>query len=64
MIQEIEEIIGLDCSNILKVSAKQGIGIEETLEAIVERVPPPKNRMAEVGVGQVCGGGAAKCGHG
>ncbi|GLC35932.1 hypothetical protein PLESTB_000520700 [Pleodorina starrii] len=47
VIREIEEIIGLDCSNILKVSAKMGLGIEETLEAIVERVPAPKNTTAE-----------------
>ncbi len=45
VIREIEEIIGLDCSNILKVSAKMGVGIEETLEAIVNLIPPPKNNL-------------------
>ena len=39
---EIEDIIGIDASNALLASAKNGIGIEEILEAIVERVPPPK----------------------
>jgi elongation factor 4 len=43
VIREIEDVIGLDCSNILKCSAKMGLGIEEILEAIVSRVPPPKN---------------------
>eukprot|EP00195_Chlamydomonas_chlamydogama_P015474 CAMPEP_0202898806 /NCGR_PEP_ID=MMETSP1392-20130828/7226_1 /ASSEMBLY_ACC=CAM_ASM_000868 /TAXON_ID=225041 /ORGANISM="Chlamydomonas chlamydogama, Strain SAG 11-48b" /LENGTH=706 /DNA_ID=CAMNT_0049584833 /DNA_START=12 /DNA_END=2132 /DNA_ORIENTATION=- len=47
VIREIEEIIGLDCSNILKASAKMGLGIEECLEAVVERIPPPTNRMAD-----------------
>lgn len=47
VIKEIEEIIGLDCTNILRVSAKMGLGIEETLEAIVDRVPAPTNTVAK-----------------
>jgi GTP-binding protein LepA len=39
---EIEEIIGLDASNAVLASAKAGIGIEEILNAVVERIPPPK----------------------
>src|SRR6476620_4030420 len=40
--QEIEEIIGLDASGAVLASAKTGLGIEEVLDAIVERIPPPK----------------------
>lgn len=40
--EQIEEVIGIDASEAMLVSAKQGIGIHETLEAIVKRVPPPK----------------------
>ncbi len=39
---EIEEIIGLDASNAVLTSAKSGIGIDEVLEAVVTRIPPPK----------------------
>lgn len=39
---EIEEIIGLDASDAVVCSAKTGIGIEDVLEQIVERIPPPK----------------------
>ena len=42
---EIEDIIGLDASNAVLASAKSGIGIEEVLEAVVERIPPPKGTI-------------------
>ncbi|MFZ5742807.1 MAG: translation elongation factor 4 [Pseudomonadota bacterium] len=38
---EIEDIIGIDASNAVLTSAKSGIGIEEVLDAVVERIPPP-----------------------
>jgi GTP-binding protein LepA len=38
---EIEEIIGLDASDAVVASAKAGIGIDEILEAIVKKIPPP-----------------------
>jgi GTP-binding protein LepA len=40
--QEIEEIIGLDASEAVLASAKSGVGIEEVLNAIVAKIPPPK----------------------
>jgi len=40
--QEIEDVIGIDASNALAVSAKSGIGIEDLLEQIIQLVPPPK----------------------
>ncbi|MBL0924260.1 MAG: elongation factor 4 [Sphingomonadaceae bacterium] len=39
---EIEEIIGLPADNAVLTSAKSGIGIDEVLEAVVTRIPPPK----------------------
>lgn len=42
---EIEEVIGIDASNAVMASAKNGIGIIETLEAIVKLVPPPANNI-------------------
>src|ERR1044072_4980411 len=39
---EIEEVIGLDASEAVLASAKSGIGIDEILEAIVAKIPPPK----------------------
>ena len=40
--QQIEEVIGLDASSALQISAKTGKGIDEVLEAIVTSLPPPK----------------------
>jgi GTP-binding protein LepA len=42
VIQQIESELALDPGGHLKCSAKEGIGIEEILEAIVQRIPPPK----------------------
>jgi GTP-binding protein LepA len=39
---EIEEIIGLDASEAVLASAKSGIGIDDVLDAIVKKIPPPK----------------------
>ena len=40
--EQIEDVIGIDASEALLVSAKSGIGIAETLEAIIHRLPAPK----------------------
>src|SRR6201990_3188709 len=40
--QQIEDVIGLDASDAVPISAKTGLGIDLVLEAIVHRLPPPK----------------------
>jgi GTP-binding protein LepA len=43
--KEIEELIGLDCSGAILASAKEGIGVPEILQAIVEQIPPPRDTV-------------------
>ena len=40
--QQIEDVIGIDASEAIPISAKTGLGVPEVLEAIVHRLPPPK----------------------
>jgi len=44
--QQIEDVIGLDASEAVEISAKSGIGIPEVLEAIVNRLPAPKGDLS------------------
>src|SRR3712207_891290 len=44
--RQIEDVIGLDASDAVLISAKTGLGIDEVLEAIVHRLPAPKGEQA------------------
>ena len=44
--QQIEDVIGLDASDAILISAKTGLNVPEVLEAIVHRLPPPKGDAA------------------
>src|SRR6187401_363155 len=44
--QQIEDVIGLDASNAIEISAKTGLNVPEVLEAIVKRLPAPKGDEA------------------
>ena len=44
VIQQIEEIIGIEAENAVQVSAKTGLGVEELLESLIQRIPPPKGQ--------------------
>ncbi|MDA0826485.1 MAG: translation elongation factor 4 [Proteobacteria bacterium] len=45
--QEIEEIIGIDASAAISVSAKTGVGVRDLLESLIELIPPPKDYREE-----------------
>ena len=45
--REIEEVIGIDASEAVLVSAKTGFGVDKVLEAIVKRIPPPGGEKEE-----------------
>lgn len=45
--REIEEVVGIDASDAIPISAKTGIGIEEVLEAVVKKIPPPTRGSAD-----------------
>ena len=45
-IREIEDVVGIPAQDAILVSAKTGIGIEDALEAVVSRIPPPKGDPA------------------
>ena len=47
VIQEIEDVIGVEAQNAVRCSAKTGEGVRDVLEAVVERVPPPKGDLAK-----------------
>jgi GTP-binding protein LepA len=45
--KQIEEVVGIDASDAILCSAKTGEGIEEILERVIERVPPPKGDVSK-----------------
>ena len=56
--EQIEDVIGIDASDAVEISAKTGLGIPDVLEAIVTRLPPPKGERdapAEGHAGRLAG---------
>jgi GTP-binding protein LepA len=48
VIHQIEEIIGIEAENAVKVSAKTGFGVEELLETLIQRIPPPQQNHEDI----------------
>ena len=46
IVREIEDVIGIDASDAIRISAKTGEGVDKVLEALVTRLPPPKGDAA------------------
>jgi GTP-binding protein LepA len=47
VIQQIEDIIGIEAEDAVRVSAKTGLGVEELLELLIQRIPPPSGSEEE-----------------
>jgi GTP-binding protein LepA len=45
VIKEIEDIIGIDATDAVRCSAKTGLGLEDVLEQVIARIPPPKGNV-------------------
>ena len=45
---EVEDVIGIDASEAVPCSAKTGMGVDDILEAVIARIPPPKGNPASV----------------
>jgi len=45
--EEIEDVIGIDASDAVRASAKTGVGIDEILETVVAKIPPPKGSESD-----------------
>ncbi len=45
VIQEIEDVIGIDAQDAVRCSAKTGLGVRDVLEAVIAKVPPPKGNI-------------------
>jgi GTP-binding protein LepA len=43
--KEVEDLLGISADDMMKISAKQGVGVADVLEAVVQKVPPPKGDM-------------------
>lgn len=43
--QEIEDLLGIDASEMVRISAKSGIGVQDVMETVVAKVPPPKGTI-------------------
>jgi GTP-binding protein LepA len=43
--EQIESVIGLDASEALEISAKSGVGVEDVLETIIDKIPPPEGDL-------------------
>ena len=42
---QVQSTFGINPDEVLKISAKSGIGIEQVLQAIIERIPPPQGKV-------------------